>query len=458
MFSKNTQILLIFNFLIIFAIFIISGSTSVLISLISFYVISSIFILRLSKGNNFQRKDLFTLYNVSFLFYIIFGFLAYLSYTQIDGYFIFSDQIKFYDLGDELGNLSSVSEIFQMCFIERIHLINEGILFLFGILAYFANLFDGNSVLFQILNVTYFGIIINLFVYKTLLFYSKRNLALKYSIYYSLFTYVICFSPWILRDIHIALFFAIAIYIVHLPFSIKRFIYLLILQIVVLEFRLVSGAAFVFFPLIYIYLKTQKSNNKFIYYTFLVLIIALMSIKNYDSIIRTYDTISGGYQSYSKYSLVVAEDQGGLGAKLLVLPNGLKQFAILIYSQISPFPPWDQLFKAKTFLQFIFGIIFMISPVFWGFVVYVVTFNMKKYYKLLSSLHVFLLLFFIIFLLGNSSNLNLRRVICVYPILYFIFIFFISKMSKSKLNSYIYNYGIIYMLLIVAYVLLKMNF
>ena len=68
MFSKNTQILLIFNFLIIFAIFIISGSTSVLISLISFYVISAIFILRLSKGNNFQRKDLFALYNVSFFF------------------------------------------------------------------------------------------------------------------------------------------------------------------------------------------------------------------------------------------------------------------------------------------------------------------------------------------------------------------------------------------------------
>ena len=119
MFSKNTQILLIFNLLIVFAIFIISGSSSVLISLISFYIISFIFILRLSKGNNFQRKDLFTLYNVSFFFYIIFGFLAYLSYNQIDGFFIYSDQVEFYEMGNDLGSLSSISEIFKTCFIEN---------------------------------------------------------------------------------------------------------------------------------------------------------------------------------------------------------------------------------------------------------------------------------------------------------------------------------------------------
>ena len=455
MFSKNTQILLIFNLLIVFAIFIISGSSSVLISLISFYIISFIFILRLSKGNNFQRKDLFTLYNVSFFFYIIFGFLAYLSYNQIDGFFIYSDQVEFYEMGNDLGSLSSISEIFKTCFIERIHYVNEGAIFLFGVLAYFANLFDGNSVLFQILNVTYFGIVINLFVYKTLLFYTERNQALKYSIYYSLFTYVICFSPWILRDIHIAFFYVVAIYLIHLPFSIKRLIYLIFLQIIVLDFRLTHGAVFIFFPLIYFYKYSDNIRYKHIFKIFSFLLLIFLIFINFSKISSIIDTITEGYARYSEYSVYVANDQGGLGAKLLSLPSGLKQFAVFVYSQISPFPPWDQLFKASTFLQVVFGILYLIAPVFWGFIVYVVAINFKRYYKSFSSFQIYLLIFFIVFIIGNSSNLNLRRIICVYPILYILFVSIVSRMPKTRIKSHINNFSLIYLFLITIYTILK---
>ena len=455
MFSKNTQILLIFNLLIVFAIFIISGSSSVLISLISFYIISFIFILRLSKGNNFQRKDLFTLYNISFFFYIIFGFLAYLSYDQIDGFFIYSDQVEFYEMGNDLGSLSSISEIFKTCFIERIHYVNEGAIFLFGVLAYFANLFDGNSVLFQILNVTYFGIIINLFVYKTLLFYTKRDQALKYSIYYSLFTYVICFSPWILRDIHITFFYVVAIYLIHLPFSIKRLIYLILLQIIVLEFRLTHGAIFIFFPLIYFYKYSDNIRYKHIFKFFSFLLLICLIFINFSKISYIIDTLTEGYARYSEYSVYVANNQGGLGAKLLSLPSGLKQFAIFVYSQISPFPPSDQLFKASTFLQVVFGILYLIAPVFWGFIVYVVAMNFKRYYKSFSSFQFYLLIFFIVFIIGNSSNLNLRRIICVYPILYILFVYIISRMPKTRIKLHIKNYSLIYLFLIAIYTILK---
>lgn len=441
------------NFLLFLFIILFTQFFSVIISLFLFFVISIIIISSIKDLN--QKNDLLLIYNISFFSYVLMSILAYLSFIEIDGFFIYSDQVEFYEIGNELGKLRSIKEIFISCFVDRNHLINEGALFWFGSLAYFANIFDRNSVLFQILNIAYFGILINIFVYKILLFYVKNELAKKYSIYYSLFTYIICFSTWILRDIHIALFFAIAIYIYHLPFKFSRLLILIILQLIIFEFRYVSGIAFLFFPFSFIYneIKNRKDIVMRLFISFTVLSISIYFFFN--NLMAFINDLGDVYGRYSKYSIETAIDQGGLGQKLLLLPFGIKQIVIIIYSQIDPFPPWDLLLKSENFFEIFFGLFYIIAPIYWGFVFYLILINFRKYFNNLEFKMRLLLVFVIIYLIGNSSNLNLRRIISVYPIIYFFFVFIISKMTKSKIKTFFNNYLILYFFLIAFYIILK---
>ena len=434
--------------------FLLSASFASFISLIIFYflVTSAIFI---QDGNRGHKSDLFRLFNISFIFYLFLSILSYLAYVEINDFFIFSDQEEFFDYGQQLGKSSSVYEIFTLCFIDRVHFINEGVIFYFGFMAYLANLVDGNNLFYQIINVSYFGILINIFICKTLLFYTNKNEALKYSIYYALFSHIPIFSIWLLRDIHIAFFFSIAIFLVHCSFKLRNLFFLFLLSVVVFEFRLVTGITFLFLPFIYLLKGLKNSNSKYLFSVFSFFLILALFLKSKDQLIFFYDSLVEGYEHYSEYSIDVATDQGGLGGLLLNLPVVLKQFSILIYSQISPFPIWDQLLKSNTFIQYIFSFLFMVSPLFWGFVFYFAVTKISSDWGKIKPLQSMLLLFFIIFLLGNSSNLNLRRIIGVYPILYGLFVFYITKSSKTVINVHLKSYFVFYSFLVVAYVVLK---
>jgi hypothetical protein len=440
-------------FLIIIA-FLFSGSFAALISLVTFYflVTGSIYISEYNRG---QKTDLLSVFQISFIFYLFLSVLSYLAYVEINDYFIFSDQEEFFDYGEELGKSSSIYEIFSLCFIERIHFINEGVIFYFGLMAYLANLADGNNLFYQIVNVSYFGILINIYIFKTLLFYTDKNKAFKYSIYYALFSHIPIFSIWLLRDIHIAFFFSIAIFLVHCSFRVKNLVYFLFLSIIVFEFRLVTGIAFLFLPLLYILKGIKNSDSKYIYSTLFFFFVLALLFEFKSQLIFFYNSLLEGFEHYSEYSIEVATDQGGLGGLLLGLPVVLKQSSILIYSQISPFPIWDQLLKSNTFIQYIFSVIFMISPLFWGFVFYFVFARLYSDRSKVNLLQFVLLLFFIVFLIGNSSNLNLRRIISVYPILYGLFVLYITSSSKTLIKSYVQRYFVGYSLLVVVYLILK---
>lgn len=405
--------------------------------------------------NSKIKSDFLLLFNISFLTYIVLSILAFLSFAEINDFFIFSDQEEFFEIGQELGRLSSFFEIFHLCFVERVHLINEGVIFYFGSLAHFANIFDGNSLFYQIINIAFFGVLINIFVYRILLFYTNVNNAFKFAVYFALFSHIPAFSVWILRDIHIAFFFSVAIYFLHFSFKIRNLFILLLLSIIVFEFRIVSGLAFLFFPLFYVFRGILNSKSKIIYLIITCSALILLISKFNQQIYYSFLTMIEGFEHYSEYSVEVANDQGGLGGLLLNLPDGIKHFAVLIYSQISPFPIWDQLIKANTFIQYIFGLFFMISPLFWGFVFYFTVVNLLSKRDKLKALQRGFLFFFIIFLLGNSSNLNLRRVIAAYPILYSLFVFFITQSTKNSIRIHILTYSLVYILLINIYIFLK---
>lgn len=455
-------ILCVFFFLlslvVILGITLYDQTSAVFIFLLIFQLIGIGLVYLLTKSSKNIRRDLFLLFFIGFTIYMVFAFSAFLSYEEANGFYRGPDQQDFYMIGNSLGHSNSIQEIFRKCFIERIHLAPEGAYFTFGSLAFIANnYFDGNSVLFQIINVSFLALLINLFIYKILLFYVDRKSALKYTLYYLLFAYILARSPWIVRDIHITLLFVIAIYLVHLRFSLKILILLFILQIITIEFRFEHGLAFTFFPIVFLYLKGGGYKYRKIYYTLLTFILIVIFTYTLNYIINTFESIRLTVEYYTNRTTERIEDAEGFGTILYNLPIGLEQLSLVFFSQISPFPPWYGLMQAsETFIQIIHGVVKGIAPIFWGYVVYVVITNIKYYYKKLSRLTIWLIIFMIIFLFVNTIEIDVRRIMCVYPIMYIPFTYIHSQKTRNKKIKTIVQYMAIYLGLLFLYSMLKL--
>lgn len=405
----------------------------------------------LSQKNAIQRDDLISVFNIAFFVYFLYAFLAYLGFDGDNGFFKYSDEESFYEIGNALGKRGSIRMIFNDCFIERIHLEQEASYFLFGTIAYFANtFFDGNSVLLQIIHVSFFALSINLFVYKILSLYVNRSFAFRYTIYYLFFAQILSYSPWILRDIHIAFIFVIAIYLVHLKFSFTKLFLLIILQIITFELRFEHGFVFSFFPLLFIYGKEKFSRYRYLYILSVSAVIIGIAVLYYSVFLTALNKVTRTLDLYSEFTVLSAIESGGLGALIYRLPFGISHIARVLFSQIVPFPPWRGILYSNNFLQGIIEIIPGLSAVFWGYVIYV-SVKDRKYYSSLSFLTKLMMLFVIIFLFLNTANMNPRRLIAVYPIIYLFFVYIISKISRSQNNKNILNYAILYISLIAIY-------
>ena len=125
---------------------------------------------------------------------------------------------------------------------------------------------------------------------------------------------------------------------------------------------------------------------------------------------------------------------------------GIRQIASMLFSQFSPFPSWNLAINARNIPQFVIGLIQMTAPAFWFMVWFCVIqiISFKDYRKLLPNILIFSGLAFIVFLLANSSNMNPRRLICMYPVLYLFFViakekypFYIKKNMKRGFMAYL---------------------
>lgn len=448
-------ILLVINLIILFFLTFYSGSSAVFSSLILFQVIGVGTAFKLANKNKTDLRNLLSIFFVAFIIYMLYALVAYLDYAKM-GAFSAPDHLHFFEIGDNLGRYNSIKSIFNTTIIDRYHRENEGAHFLFGSLAFIANkFFDGNSVLYQTLHVSFLALLVNLFVYKILTFYVNHKSAFKYTIIYLTFAYILARSPWIVRDNHIALFYVIGVYMVHLPFSLKRLIILLFIQVITLEFRFEHGVAFTFFPLAFLYLKGGENKYRRLYYlvTSLVLLVAIAYSASY--ILSSLNTVLNTVDRYSVLSSTSAEESGGLGTILYRLPIGIKQLAILVFSQITPFPPWYPLENSQNFYQTLNNIFFAVSPIFWGYVVYVSVTGFKKNYKQLPRITKWLVILAIIFLLANTANMNLRRIMAVYPIIYIVFVYIQSQRTKKQINKSRFQYATLYIGLIMMYSVMK---
>ncbi|MFA8434222.1 MAG: hypothetical protein ACEPOZ_06870 [Marinifilaceae bacterium] len=382
---------------------------------------------------------------VSLLTYFVYGIIAYLSYLSNDGFFQYQDQNHFLEVSNHLGDLSNVYYIYKACFIDRIHIENEGAYFYVGLIGYFANTFlEGNNVFIQIVNVSFIASLIPLFVFKILLRYVSPKVAFKSALAYVFYSYTFYYSPWLLRDIHISFLYVIGLTILTGSFTKIRVMFLILLMLVTMMFRLEHGIFFAFIPLLYIYEQVKdRKVLRFLMFSLGISILAFFARVIIDNLLVINDLLNR-YQEFTLNS----SNSDGLGRRLLQLPNGIRQIASAIYSQISPFPSWNLALKGNDAFQVIIGVVQMISPIYW-FVVWFCVIKclmIKSFRNSLPRILVILLFVFITFLIANSSNANVRRLMCLYPVLFVIYVYARSKMpwkvKKSNIQAILLYLGL----------------
>ena len=81
---------------------------------------------------------------------------------------------------------------------------------------------------------------------------------------------------------------------------------------------------------------------------------------------------------------------------------------------------------------------------------------LKKKYKLIDKDLKLLGLIALVFIVSNVANLDIRRIMCVYPILYLIYVIINTKLlTRKQINTTLYQSSISYLALIVVYLIVK---
>jgi len=373
-------------------------------------------------------------------------------------FYFYPDQGYFYEIAQDLGRLNSIEAIFSACIIDNIYLESGGAHFLFGTIAFFANnYFDGNSVLLQSLWIVFVAILSNIFVFKVLKVFFSDALAAKYTIVFALASPILYYSPWLLRDVHITFLYCLAIYLSFRKLSITNSILFLVVFLITYYFRIEHSLVLLLFPIVHLYFN--KETNKLVMRLWPIVIVLGISIVSI-LIFMQSQSISQALEGYYRYDAYTSDslDDNGLGARLYNLPFGLKHFALVVNSQLTPLPPWIAINSSNNFYINITAILLGIVTIYWSYVFLFISFATlsKGIFAALPKSFILFLGIVLVFLILNTSNINVRRIMAVYPIIFMIYVYIKENNSKKIVLKNIHQKAVgTYILLLVTYIILK---
>lgn len=273
----------------------------------------------------------------------------------------------------------------------------------------------GASVYYVTLAQTLFGIMSSIVLYRII---ARRypNDAAKYTITFSCCSLVLFYSSVIIRDVAILPFFLYALdYLTH-KFKLYRLILLFLFAFAVWGIRLYSGLFYFIFPFSYtIFWIIGRTRKHVTILLFMLLFLFLLPV---------VVTSSVGEQTQAEletYEILSSErNENGLFNKLSKLPIGLKQLSLTLFSQISPFPPYQHIQKSSNFSEFIMGLDSFIYEIYWFFIVFMFAYLavFKNRLKILSREELLLVLIAVLYIIANTAHPDIRRMMPVYPILY----------------------------------------
>jgi hypothetical protein len=391
----------------------------------------------------------------------IFFFSLYLIYVLIYHYILLNflpermpvvykdEKVFFYFSSLGLPYVSGERNFFNLFSVFQIHELPLHVVFSSSI-AYFSILIDGSSgILVQKLLSPFFGGMFSVVLYSTLKHVFKDTaFALKATFMYSFLSAIFMFSTPLLRDIDVALFYIVFIYLFLQADSMKNFILLLFVSFATVYLRSESGFVLIGLSLIYSYLIIRKLKNRSsraILYMIVILIFALLISLIINKVIGMIVSLdeaktARGIATSSKDSISLIFNK---------LPFGLSQTAKVFFGQMQPFPFFIAIDRPPE----------TISGIFWPFIFITMLYALtqKNIMALIDIKIKYLLVVAIAVLYLMSSEPMARRMMSVYPVIYIVSLYVFMTVPKNKIKKMIYYYLFGMLVLNTFYYLLKIK-
>ena len=424
-------------------------------SVLVFYflgILVTIILIKAVNKDNKQFVDTLSIFLASLFFGLLLALMVNLDFVQNGKTFRYPDQMGFFEQAVYLASYHSVSDVIRAASVYVEYNVAYG---LFGIIGYYDRLITGNvNFLPQLFSVVYITSLIPVFLYHILKLYVP-NLALKGSLYYGILTPVMAYSGYLLRDMHMALLFMIILFWMVRKVTFLRVMGILVILPIIANLRLANSLLVLALLMIYIF---SGKTSKFVRILFIIVgIVMLFYLSN--QIIETVTATQSRLEMYEEFTTEQSEASDGLGKQINRFPPIIKEAAI-IFIGLTNFPFWGKLPVNIDLAQFIMFSYSTITNIGWFFIIIGVIYFIKPIYikisKMPNKIFLFLILLFALYILMNINNMNLRRIVYVFPFVYIPFLIVyqdLSNKQKKKYKQITFSFGLF---LTVTYMILLM--
>ncbi len=413
--------------------------------------------------NKFKERNVRIVFIISFCIYSLYMYITNYLYVEDPSreFFMMVDSMRFWNNSDYRMNS------FQDFWSQYLRILPETIRYpLFSfinlLLSLFAQIIDQNNILVQKMQSVWLGSFSMPFIYLSFRKYFPQNKSLKYTIFFSIFSFVCIYSIVFNRDPHIYFLFTLGTYLL-INYDRKKnvLLKLIVLLILIAGFRLEHGLFFVIYILSYFYFKSKKNKN------ILLMLVVFMPV----SLIAISPILINKFQRntevYTERVENVDREEASAGAVFSRLPPGVKQVFMATNSQIAPAVPfWRGLFPDRqskayqkysvagyfTPWRFMESVAAVVWIYIWGFILY--GFRKKMFKKVPLEIK-FLFGISILLLLAASSIINVRRIYCVYPAMFILAMYFYTFISRRKRKKIIQNTTFVLIALYGIYIVFK---
>lgn len=403
--------------------------------------------------NKKLKKDILIIYDVSYIAFFIYALICYSFMTENHYDYLQSfDGINVYiPYTQELLSTNTFMELIHKIYTTSAYTFVGSILIPFVYVGKLSSLMDGELYINIQLVIIVFASWTTVVVYNILIINNIPNKkALFYTLIYSLLSIHFYFSTFIVRDMPIALFFTILIYLSFKPYSLKNIFIGVFMIFLIGSMRLASGIfAFLYiFLMIILSLKKEGKYNKIILFLFFIFF-SIITFLNMELIVSTIEL------KLSQYNSKQISAQGGTStvAFLNILPPGISHIVKAFYNQLMPIPSWrtmvETTFRPEAYNIMNFPIV---SATYFRYymwlVIFIGIFNKKIRTFIISNKALMYNLFIAILFIALQSNaMGHRRLLGVYPVFFLLAIIVYQKLSNRDKKIIFLSISVIFILL-----------
>ena len=320
------------------------------------------------------------------------------------------------------------------------------------------NCLDGASVIYLTLINVFWGVMACAAVYRILTMIMPPVKAYRYTLIFALLSPFHIYSTLFVRDIIIAFFYAHAIEIILKKFKLKNLILLFFMAFIVWGIRLYSGLFLFTFILYYVFVSFAKTRKLRYFAITLSLIMFIAIVPNLKSS-AVYESSSDQLERSKTFS-DEHSSESGLSRSLEKLPTGAREISMCMFTQMMPFPCYIAIPRVETISQLYVSIFYGVFGLFWYIIFYGFLFMIIIYsgYKNLLFNEYLLLGVIALFLVLNLAHVDVRRIMCIYPLIYYLYFkmqTFIQKSNKHKMMVMNKALLVFYIFLVSVYSIVK---